>query len=126
MWVRVLLVAAFAFLVGYAIRDIVRANPQLFGGARRGRRPPPRPIHPPTPAEEDVRRGQVLVVRRKPHEVLGVSADATVEEARAAWQAERARNDPSRLEGMSDDLLAMAEVRVAELDAAWAAFQEGR
>lgn len=126
MWVRVLLVAAFAFIVGYALRDIVRANPQLFG-----RRGPPRrrgPVRVPRPEDadspEDTPRGKVLAFRRKPHEVLGVAADATVDQARDAWQALRDQNDPSKLEGMSEDLKALAEVRVKELDAAWQAFQD--
>ena len=117
MWIR-----ALAFLVLYAVRDILRANPGLLG--KRSRKPGPRLE--PAPPSNPSRDGQVLSFRRPPHAVLGVDADATLEDARAAWETARAENDPSRLEGMSADLRALAEVRCKELDAAWEAFQADR
>ena len=122
MWIRALVVAVLAFLVLYAVRDILRANPGLLG--KRSRKPGPR-LEPAPPANPST-DGQVLSFRRPPHAVLGVDADATLEDARAAWEAARAENDPSRLEGMSTDLRALAEVRCKELDAAWEAFQADR
>lgn len=124
MWIRVLVVAVLAFLIGYAVRDLIRANPQLFGkkagprrrgGGPRGVGAAPGPLESP---------GKVLSFRRRPHAVLGVAEDATLEEARAAWSRQLAENDPDKLEGMSDDLRSMAEIRRRELDAAWQAFQD--
>jgi len=127
MWIRALVVAVLVFLIGYAVRDLIRANPQLVGRRHRknGRRkssPHPGRAEP----RDDEPAGQVLSFRRPPHTVLGVPADATVEDARAAWERARAENDPARLEGMSSDLKALAEVRCKELDEAWSAFQAGR
>jgi len=127
MWIRALVVAVLAFLIGYAVRDLIRANPQLFGrgpGKNGRRKSPPHPDRSET--RDDEPAGRVLSFRRPPHTVLGVPADATVEDAHAAWERARAENDPARLEGMSSDLKALAEVRCKELDEAWAAFQASR
>ena len=122
MWIRAIVVAVLAFLVLYAVRDILRANPGLLG--KRSRKPGPR-LEPAPPANQS-KEGQVLSFRRPPHTVLGVAADASLGEARAAWEKARAENDPGRLDGMSADLRALAEVRCKELDAAWEAFQAER
>lgn len=66
----------------------------------------------------------MLSFRRKPHTILGVAEDASLEEARAAWERGKAENDPEKLAGMSDDLRSIAEVRSKELDQAWQAFQD--
>ena len=122
MWIRVLVVAVLACLVWYAVRDLIRANPQLFGRSTAKKRL--RGIRSGTGAPKP--SGQVLSFRRKPHTVLGVTEDATLDEARAAWARQKAENDPEMLSGMSDDLRSMAEVRCRELDEAWQAFQEER
>jgi hypothetical protein len=121
MWIRALVVAVLAFLIGYAVRDLIRANPQLFG---RGRKPGPKRVGPdPGPLEPS---GKVLSFRRRPHTILGVAEDASLDEARAAWERGKAENDPEKLAGMSDDLRSIAEVRSKELDQAWQAFQDER
>ena len=111
----------YSLPVLYAVRDILRAT-RVFSESAAGSPVSARAGSPANPSTD----GQVLSFRRPPHAVLGVDADAPLEDARAAWEAARAENDPSRLEGMSTDLRALAEVRCKELDAAWEAFQADR
>lgn len=138
MWIRVLVVTVLAFLIGYAVRDLLRANPGMFGtgglfdtgglfgrkGA--GKRAGPRPLGVGSADGLLEPSGKVLSFRRKPHAVLGVAEDASLDEARAAWARQKEENDPDKLAGMSDDLRSMAEVRCTELDEAWEAFQDER
>lgn len=127
MWIRVLIVSVLAFLIGYAIWDFVRVNPQLLSklmGLRNKTGPRPRRIVP-DPGTSDT-AGQILSFRRRPHSILGVPEDATLDEARNSWARQKAENDPEKLADMSDDLRSMAEVRRKELDQAWQAFQDER
>jgi hypothetical protein len=132
MWIRVLVVTVLAFLIGYAVRDFIRANPGVFGtgglfgkkDARKRAGAGPRGVSPAAgPLEPS---GKVLSFRRRPHAVLGVGEDASLDEAQAAWSRQKDENDPGKLAGMSDDLRSLAEVRCTELDQAWQAFQDER
>ena len=118
MWVRLLVFAALGFLVAYAIRDFLRANPQLF------KKPSRRGHLRPVPSNDEQSGAKVLSFRRQPHEVLGIEPDAPIEEAEKAWEHLRAANDPGKLEEMSEDLQTLAAVRCQELDDALEAFRD--
>lgn len=119
---RVLVVAFIATIVAVALWDIFRRNPQLKAWLRP---PAPKPRRGgaisrapgPAPAES---RGQVIELRRDPYQVLGVDRDTPAADLEAHILRLRRENDPSKLDGMSEELRAHAERRLAEVEAAYA------
>lgn len=122
---RLLFFALLAGLVGLALWDIARRNPGLFPRARQPQ-PRPRPRLARTPAPQQSapsRSGQVLAFERPPHEVLGVESDASLKVVEAAYRRLREEVAPERLDGMSEELRALAQRRTEELDKAVAALR---
>jgi len=68
----------------------------------------PRPIPAPLPFE------------RSPYRILGVEDGANPKEIRAAMERIRKENDPTRLQGLSDEIRDAAHRRVAEAEVALA------
>ena len=123
---RVLVVAFIASVVAVALWDIFRRNPQLKDWLRPPA-PKPRPRRGPSgtpriaPAPS---RGQVIELRRDPYQVLGIDRDTTEADLEAHITRLREENDPSKLEGMSEELRAHATRRLAEVEAAYAEIME--
>jgi DnaJ-domain-containing protein 1 len=62
---------------------------------------------------------KVLAFKRRPHDVLGVKEDASDEAFRGAYLELLARNDPSKVTDMSDEVKdKVAQVRT-EVEEAW-------
>ena len=59
-----------------------------------------------------------------PHTVLGVPANASVEEARAAWRKLVRENHPDRLiaRGLPEEAIRLAEKRMIDINRAWETF----
>ena len=117
-----LFVAAFAAI---ALWDILRRNPQLLERLKRGvsqtpARPAPRRRPPP---EQSTPRGKLIELRRDPYQVLGLDRDASASEVEARVDQLRRENDPSRLDGLSEELRAHAARRVEEVEVAWRTLQ---
>lgn len=70
---------------------------------------------------KSIRARFVPDAERDPHDVLGVSPDATHEEIRAAWRAAVRESHPDRMiaRGVPEEAVKMAEVRMAAINAAW-------
>ncbi len=124
---RVLVLAFVATIVAIALWDILRRNPHLLSGMRppppepRRKATPNRPAR--TPAGEI--RGQVIELRRDPYQILGIDRDATPAELEARIAQHRRENDPQKLDGMSEELRAHAERRLAEVEGAYRQLTEG-
>lgn len=116
---RVLFMAFVVSVVAIALWDILRRNPQLLSGLRAPPKPSPRPGRGASPTPEPPQMGQVIELRRDPFQVLGVDRDISPTELDAHLERLRRENDPSRLEGMSAELRAHAERRLAEVEAAY-------
>ncbi len=101
---RLLLVGLLVYL-GFRIYRLLRARPEA-------RRPADRTA----PPESDA---------RSPHEVLGVSTDATPEQIRAAYQKQIRQYHPDRVADMGPELRDLAEQHTKELNAAYDALQRG-
>lgn len=119
---RVLVLSFIVTVVAIAVWDILRRNPQLLSGLRPpspqpGRRTRGRPTV--APAKPPPARGQVIELRRDPYQVLGIDRDTPREELDAHVERIRQENDPAKLEGLSDELRAHAERRVAEVESAY-------
>lgn len=119
---RVLVIAFVATVVAVALWDIFRRNPQLMAklrapGVKPKRGNSPVLVRRTRPPEK---RGQVIELKRDPYQVLGVDRDASPAELEAHIERLRNENDPSKLDGMSDELRAHAERRLAEVEAAYA------
>ena len=63
---------------------------------------------------------------RAPHDVLGVSARATPDEARAAYQRLVHENHPDRVASMSQEIRDLAERRTKELNRAYEWFKRAK
>ena len=61
-----------------------------------------------------------------PHAVLGVSPEATAGEVRAAYQRLVQQYHPDRVSGMGPEIIAVAEQRTKEINAAYAALRRSR
>ncbi|HCH65774.1 MAG TPA: hypothetical protein DFR83_23425 [Deltaproteobacteria bacterium] len=119
---RVLVLVFVGTIVALALWDIVRRNPQLKDWLR-PRAPKPRRGGPPARsvrAAPPEKRGQVIELRRDPYQVLGIDRDASPADVEAHIERLRSENDPEKLEGLSADLRAHAERRLAEVEAAYA------
>ena len=123
---RVLVIAFVATVVAVALWDIFRRNPQLMA---RLRAPSVKPNRGGAPmgagrSRPPEKRGQVIELKRDPYEILGIDRDASAAELGAHIERLRNENDPSKLDGMSDELRAHAERRLAEVEAAYAEITE--
>ena len=58
---------------------------------------------------------------RDPHDVLGVSPDASMDEIRKAWRDQVRETHPDRLiaRGLPEEAIKMAETRMVALNRAW-------
>lgn len=119
---RVLVLVFVGTIVALALWDIFRRNPQLMEWLRprapKSRRGglPARSVR----AARPEKRGQVIELKRDPYQVLGVDRDASAADLDAHMERLRSENDPEKLTGLSDDLRAHAERRLAEVEAAYA------
>lgn len=123
---RVLVIAFVATVVAVALWDILRRNPQLMA---RLRAPSVKPKRGGAPmgvsrSRPPEKRGQVIELKRDPYQILGIDRDASTAELEAHIERLRNENDPSKLDGMSDELRAHAERRLAEVEAAYAEITE--
>ncbi len=119
---RVLAAAFIVTIVAVALWDIFRRNPQLKAWLRPPTPKPRRgggiaPMSRTPPAEN---RGQVIELRRDPYQVLGVDRDTPDADLKAHILRIRRENDPSKLDGMSEELRAHAKRRLEEVEAAYA------
>lgn len=62
---------------------------------------------------------RMLKFEKKPHQILGVSANASREDVDAAWKAALEKNDPERLGDMSPEIRAVAQRRRDEINKAY-------
>lgn len=65
---------------------------------------------------------------RDPHDVLGITPGATLEEARRAWREGVKQSHPDRMiaRGVPQEAVKMAESRLRDLNHAWEEIQAGR
>ena len=63
---------------------------------------------------------KTLNFRRSPHDVLGVDRGASSETVEAAYLALLAQNSPEAVEGMSEDIQALAKRNTDEINEAYA------
>ncbi len=95
---RILLMALAAYGILWILRRVIRDAPK-------GR---PRPIPEPIPFE------------RSPYRILGVEDGATSRDLRTAMDNIRQENDPTRLQGLSEEIRDAAHRRVSEAEVAFA------
>lgn len=95
MLVRVLLLAILVYLIVRGVRRLLATAPAA-------------PSRPSTPRAE-----------RSAYEVLGVPANATTGEIRAAYQRLVRENHPDRVADMSPEIRELAERRTKEINAAY-------
>ncbi len=115
---RVLAIAAVVFVITRWLR---RA---LTGGVAK-RAPSGKPWWD-DPARRDGSRPKLktLTFRRDPHEVLGVEKGASAEDIATAYQTLLAQNSPEAVDGMDDDIQALAQRKTEEIEAAFKALTE--
>jgi DnaJ like chaperone protein len=97
--IRILLLVALVYLAVRLLKGV--------GQARKEHSPPRDPVGP----------------SRRPHEVLGVDADASAEEIRAAYQALIQQYHPDRVADMGHEVRDVAEQKTKEINAAYAALK---
>lgn len=123
---RVLVLVFVATVVAVALWDIFRRNPQLMARLRAPNAKPKRggaPVRA-SRSRPPEKRGQVIELKRDPYQILGIDRDASPADLEAHIEQLRSENDPARLDGMSDELRAHAERRLAEVEAAYAEITE--
>ena len=115
---RVLAIAAVVFVITRWLR---RA---LTGGVTK-RAPSGKPWWD-DPARREGTRPKLttLTFRRDPHEVLGVDKGATTDEIDTAYRTLLAQNSPETVDGMDDDIQALAQRKTEEIEAAYKALTE--
>ncbi len=95
---RILLMALAAYGILWIVRRVIRESPKSR----------PRPIQEPIPFE------------RSPYRILGVEDGASSRELREAMENIRQENDPTRLQGLSEEIRDAAHRRVSEAEVAFA------
>lgn len=69
--------------------------------------------------EEDYAVVEEQAEERSPHEILGVSEDATSEQIRAAFKRKMLENHPDRTGGLDEEFRKLAEKRMKEINSAY-------
>lgn len=106
---------------------LARPRPAPLPTAQAARPPPPPraspPLPPPVRRRALPKRNAARQARESAWRVLGVEPGATSDEVKAAYRALAKQYHPDRVAGLAPDLRALAEARMREVNAAYAALE---
>ena len=106
---RFVLFAILAYLLVRTVRQYMPRAPKKIAAPKKKKRAP---LPPPPPPEE-------TIDGKTPHEVLGVSRDASAKEIRAAYQKLVKEYHPDRAATLAPEIREIAEKRTRQLNRAY-------